>query len=117
MQASDLEIFNDMPFYFWVKSKDGVYLWGNTAINEFAGVPVAGKGDAELKWGANAEELRIADKEVWEKGAPDFTKEYVDRSTRGYASLNVCKFIDEFEGQRCVFGVSFVIEGDKGPGA
>ena len=23
----------------------------------------------------------------------------------------------EFEGQRCVFGVSFVIEGDKGPGA
>ncbi len=37
MQMKDLEIFNEMPFLFWVKDEDGRYLWGNKAISQLAG--------------------------------------------------------------------------------
>ena len=32
MQASDLKIFNEMPFLFRVKDEEGRYLWGNRTI-------------------------------------------------------------------------------------
>ena len=109
MQASDLKIFNEMPFPFWVMDEEGRYLWGNRTICDLAQEDVTGRTDAELIWAENAEGLRKADEEVWATGQPSFVHEYVDKSGRGKATLNVCKFIAEFEGKRCVLGVSFII--------
>jgi len=43
MRAKDLEIFNQMPFLFWVKDEEGVYIWGNQAISDLAGRDVVEK--------------------------------------------------------------------------
>ena len=75
-----------------------------------AGEEVVGKTDAELTWSDNAEALRAADAEVLRSGEPSFIHEFVDQSAHGQATLNVCKFVGEFEGQQCVMGVSFVVE-------
>ena len=45
MQAKDLEAFNEMPFFFWVKDEEGRYIWVNHALNEKAGVDLTGKTD------------------------------------------------------------------------
>lgn len=110
MKTSDLEIFNAMPFLFWVKDEQGKYLWGNRVISQLVGEDVVGKTDSRLVWSDNAEGLRVADKQVWDKGAPVFTRELVDRSHRGKATLNVCKWMGELDGQKRVFGISFIIE-------
>ena len=47
MQIKDLEVFNEMPFLFWVKDEDGRYLWGNRAISQMAKEDVIGKTDYE----------------------------------------------------------------------
>ena len=93
MQAKDLEIFNEMPFLFWVEDAEGRYIWGNQAIADLAGEQVVGKTDAELPWADNAEALRADDKQVMDTGKPIFAHEHVDRSSRGTATLNVCKFV------------------------
>ncbi len=36
MQIKDLEMFNEMPFLFWVKDEEGMYLLGNQAISKLA---------------------------------------------------------------------------------
>ncbi len=110
MKKSDLEIFNQMPFLFWVTDQNGRYLWGNGAINHLSGEEVAGKTDSELVWAENAAVLQEADRQVFRTGEPDFLHETVDRSDRGAATLSVCQFIGVFEGERCCFGVSFVVE-------
>jgi len=109
MQKNELEIFNAMPFLFWAKDEEGRYLWGNRAICEFAKEDVVGKTDSELMWAADAAGLRADDKEVLNTGKPIFRHEYVDKSREGKATLNVCKFLGELDGRRCVMGVSFVI--------
>lgn len=48
MTSKDLEIFNEMPFFFWVKDEEGTYLWVNKALREMAEEEVVGKKDAEL---------------------------------------------------------------------
>ncbi|MCB0728155.1 MAG: PAS domain-containing protein [Ignavibacteriae bacterium] len=111
MNSSELNIFNSMPFLFWVKNEEGTYIWGNKVINDLAGENVVGRKDKDLVWAANAESLRADDEKVWESGKPEFTHELVDHSGEGKATLNVCKFIGDFEGQRCVFGISFIIPG------
>lgn len=110
MQAKDLEIFNQMPFLFWVKDEEGRYIWGNRAIADLAGQEVVGKTDAELPWADNAEALRADDKQVMETGMPIFAHENVDKSSRGTATLNVCKFVGELDGKKHAFGISFVID-------
>jgi PAS domain-containing protein len=110
MNAKDLEIFNVMPFLFWVKDEEGRYIWGNRAISEIAKQDIIGKKDAELPWAANAEALRADDKKVLETGKPIFVHEYVDDSSRGKITLSVCKFIGELDGKKHAFGISFVIE-------
>ena len=45
MEKKDLELFNEVPFLFWVKDEKGTYLWGNKAISQLAGENVAGKTD------------------------------------------------------------------------
>lgn len=110
MQTSDLEIFNEMPFLFWVKDEQGKYLWGNRVISRLAGEEVAGKTDYELVWADDADGLRVADKEVWDKAEPVFTHEHVIKSHQGKATLNVCKWLAELDGVKRVFGISFVIE-------
>lgn len=110
MQVKDLEIFNEMPFLFWVKDEEGRYLWDNRAISQLAKENVVGKTDSELMWASDAEALRSNDKKVLETGKPVFTHEYVDRSGHGKATLNVCKFVGELDGKKHVFGISFIID-------
>ena len=108
MELKDLEIFNEMPFFFWVKDEDGRYLWVNRALAEMAKESVIGKTDYELPWADNADVLSVDDRRVLETGKPHFFHEYVAKPHN--ANLSVCKFVGEFNGKRCTFGVSFVVE-------
>lgn len=110
MKASDLDAFKSMPFLFWAKSDDGVYLWGNDTINTFGGGTVVGKTDRELPWADTAQALVDHDNSVLDSGKPGFMHEVVHESASGHATLSVCKFPGEFEGKRCTFGVSFVTD-------
>jgi PAS domain-containing protein len=109
MQIKDLEIFNDMPFLFWVKDEAGRYLWGNRAISQLAGTEIVGKTDHELPWAADADGLRVDDNQVFETGKPRFVHEYVNKPDK--ITLNVCKWLGVLDGKKRCFGISFVIEG------
>jgi PAS domain-containing protein len=89
MKIEDLEIFNDMPSLFWVKDEEGRYLWGIRAISRLVGMEIVGKTDYELPWAADADGLRVADKQVLETGKPRFLHEYLTKP--GKITLNVCK--------------------------
>ena len=108
MQSKDLEIFNQMPFLFWVKDEESRYVWGNRVINELAGGTVVGKTDSELPSAENAAALVAHDRQVLEKGEPVFTNEHVDNPDN--VTLSVCKFPGELDGKICTFGISFAIE-------
>ena len=110
MQSKDLEIFNEMPFYFWVKDEKGRYLWANRALSQMATEDIIGKTDHELMWTDNADTLLEVDKQVLDTGKTRFLHEYVEKSGRGKIALNVCKFVGDLEGKKCVFGISFVID-------
>ena len=110
MKIEDLQIFNEMPFLFWIKNRDGKYLWGNRAIANLAGEDVRGKTDAELAWSENAEELKADDLQVFQTGKPKYFHESVDKSNQGKAMLNVCKWLGDFEGTEQCFGISFTID-------
>jgi len=107
MTSKDLEIFNEMPFFFWVKDDEGTYLWVNKALREMAGEEVAGKKDAELPWAESAETLRADDIKVLETGKPLLLHEIVQKPNQD--DISVCKFVGDYEGKRCAFGISFVI--------
>ena len=111
MEVKDLEAFQDVPFLCWVKDEEWRYLWGNRAICDLAGESVAGKKDSELIWKESAAALVKNDKEVLASGKPHFVHERVDHSEHGKAILSVCKWVDELDGRRLVFGISFVIPG------
>ena len=111
MQLKDLEVFNQMPFFFWIKDEAGKYLFGNPTIAKYAGEDVVGKYDHELVWSDDADALLEADKKVFETGEPLYLQESVEKSSHGKgATFNVCKWIGEFEGGKCCFGLSFIIE-------
>ena len=110
MQAADLEVFRDVPFLFWVKDEKGMYVWANRTINQLANENVVGKTDRDLVWADNSDALQADDKRVFETGEPSFQHEYVDKSSRGKASLNVCKWLGELDGEKRCFGISFTIE-------
>ena len=44
-------------------------------------------------------------------GKPHYMHERVDHSEHGKATLSVCKWVDDLDGRRLVFGISFVIPG------
>ena len=88
MEAKGLEIFNEMPFLFWVKDEEGKYLWGKRTISQLSGEDIVGKTDYELVWAKNAETLHAADKQVFESGEPSYLHEYVDKSSHGKATVN-----------------------------
>ena len=111
MNIKDLEAFQDVPFLCWVKDEDWRYLWGNRAICHLAGEDVAGKKDSDLTWKANAEALVKNDKEVLASGQPHYIHERVDHSEHGKATLSVCKWEDELDGRRLVFGHTYIIPG------
>ena len=108
MTSKDLEIFNDMPFFFWIKDEEGTYLWVNNALKAVVTEEIVGKKDSELPWVDDADALRANDIKVLETGNPIFTVEYVQKPDK--YELNVCKYVGDFEGKRCAFGVSFVID-------
>ncbi len=110
MTAMELKVFENMPFLFWVKNSEGVYIFANKAITEVANGKILGKTDYQLPWAENADTLREADKKVLETGKTQYIHEYVDESSSGRKKLNVCKFAEQFEGERCAFGISFEIE-------
>ena len=110
MQAEDLEVFHMMPFYFWVKDDQGTYLWANGALTDAAGEAVVGKTDSELPWAESAEALRAADKQVLETGKDLHLKEAAFTFGGEPVTLNLCKFVREFEGARCAFGISFILD-------
>ena len=110
MRTEDLEPFRNVPFLLWAKDTTGVYVWGNKPIDELAFEPVAGKPDSELVWSGDAEALRRDDEQVLSTGEPIFVNEHVQRSHRGDATLSVCKWADELDGEPHAFGISFVIE-------
>ena len=109
MHIKDLEAFQNVPFLVWVKDEDWRYLWGNAAICDLAGENVIGKLDSELVWKADADALVRNDKDVLASGKPLFIHELVKHSDHGRAILSVCKWVDELDGRRLVFGISFVI--------
>jgi len=111
MQVNDLAAFENVPFLAWVKDEDWRYLWGNRAISDLAGESVIGKLDSELAWKADAEALVRNDKEVLASGEPHYIIEQVAHSSHGKATLSVCKWVDDLDGRRLVFGISFVIPG------
>jgi len=108
MQSTDLEVFNQMPFFFWIKDEEGRYVWVNKALYEKAGEDLTGKTDMELPWAHDSEKLREDDRKVYETGEPMFVHEYIENPEK--ITLSVCKFVGDYEGKRCVFGVSYVIE-------
>ncbi|WP_444883091.1 PAS domain-containing protein [Microbulbifer sp. PSTR4-B] len=109
MTADELSVLDSVPFLFWVKSRDEQYLWGNRKICELAGEDVVGKTDDQLVWAENASALKAADIRVFNSGEPDYLLEHVVKSSKGEETLCVCKWLDNFEGQKCCFGFSFVI--------
>ncbi len=110
MNIKDLEVFNEMPFFFWVKDEQGKYLWANQALSQFAQEEVIGKTDYDLIWAENGDALKAVDQQVLETGKTRYLHEKVDKSGHGKATLNVCKFVGQLDGKKRVFGVSFVIE-------
>ena len=110
MQSKDLEVFDNMPFYFWVKDEEGRYIFVNRALAEMAQQDIMGKTDREMGWSADANGLRADDKKVLETGKTLYVHEDAHVPSRGKVTLNVCKFLGEFDGKKCVFGISFVIE-------
>ena len=111
MKIEDLEAFKHVPFLCWVKDEEWRYLWGNKAICDLAGEDVTGKKDDELVWKKNAAALVANDEDVLKTGKPHFMNERVDHSEHGKATLSVCKWVDDLDGRRLVFGISFVIPG------
>ena len=107
MTSKELEIFNQMPFFFWVKDEEGTYLWVNKALREMSESEIVGKKDSELPWAAASVKLREHDLQVLKTGKPIYLHEYVEAPYND--DLSVCKFVGEFEGKRCAFGISFVI--------
>lgn len=110
METKDLEIFNEMPFLFWVKDEEGKYLWGNRTISQLAGEDIVGKTDYELVWAENTEIIRSGDKQVFDSEEPRYLQEYVAKFNHGKATLNVCKWLGELDGSKRCFGISFIIE-------
>jgi PAS domain-containing protein len=108
MNTKDLEIFNKMPFFFWVKDDEGKYIWANNALVELANGEIVGKTDRELPWSENADTLKAADRRVLETGKTQFIHEYVDEPGKGKITLNVCKFAEELDGNKCAFGISVI---------
>ena len=109
MKRSDLAVFDQMPFYFWIKDDDSRYVWVNRALAEAAGDEIVGKLDADLPWSDNSDELVADDRRVLDSGDPSFIHEHAKGPDGVMMALSVCKFVGDFEGQRCSFGVSFVI--------
>lgn len=110
MQRADLKAFQDVSFLFWIKDKEGTYIWANRAACQFAKQDnIEGKTDRDLVWADNAEALQKADRQVLETGKPRFLQEFVDKSGLGKATLNVCKWVDELDGKKYCFGISFTI--------
>ena len=112
MTLDEIKILDRAPFFFWVKNRSGVYLWGNQTICNFAEEDVAGKTDHDLVWSENADALLVADKQVFETGEANTLKEFVDHCSHGKGNyyFNVCKWLSEIDGQPCCFGLSFIVK-------
>ena len=87
MLSKDLAALDQVPFYFWAKDKDGVYLWGNQRMSEYAGTSVVGKTDYEITSHEAAKILRADDKVVLNTGKPHTFNEKVDDPDKGKRHL------------------------------
>ncbi|AQQ67664.1 hypothetical protein Mag101_08455 [Microbulbifer agarilyticus] len=110
MEKSQLDAFENVPFYVWAKDDAGVYLWANKRMDEYAGTRVAGKTDYDISAPDVAASLQADDKIVAQTDTVHTFNEQVDDPKRGRVTLSVCKYPGELDGKRCVFGVSFFVE-------
>ncbi|MEO1089857.1 MAG: PAS domain-containing protein [Pseudomonadota bacterium] len=110
MKSADLSVMDSMPVVFWAKNEQGVYIWANKTMDEFGGGNVVGKTDYQLPWVDTADALIEHDNQVLASNKPGYSHEVVHKSSKGEATLNVCKFPGELDGVRCTFGISFVVE-------
>ncbi len=112
MQISDLEPCKNFPFYMWVKDDQGTYLWGSSEMDRFAGVPVAGRTDAdfgpEIESAATSAQLQANDRTVLDSGKPLYAHEQIE----GAGNVSVCKWPGEWVGKPVTFGVCFLVPGD-----
>lgn len=109
MQASDLKVFDRVPFFFWIKDEQGKYVWANQALKQLAQVEVVGKTDHELPWSGSADALLAADKRVFETGEPLYVHEKVETANLGGRMHSVCKWLDQFNGKKHCYGIAFVV--------
>ena len=106
MTLKELEVFNNMPFLFWVKNGEGVYIFANEEIRKLADGEIIGKTDYELPWAKDADKLQEADREVLDSGKTQYIHEFVDEAVELLRS----HYLD-------VTGVSLpVTTGSAGPG-
>jgi len=110
MQIKDLEVFNHVPFFFWVKDQEGRYLWVNKALVQFAGEDIVCKNDYDVPWADRADTLIKVDQEVLSTGKAHCLHELVNTPEGNPVKASVCKFVGELDGNKCNFGIAFVIE-------
>jgi len=110
MKREDLLIFNSMPFLFWVRDKDGLYLWANSALQEIAGMEIVGLHDRDLPWGDRQQEHLDSDLVVLNSGNTYYQPPIVvwDDYTKANYSVQTCKWLEDFEGEDAIFGIAFM---------
>jgi len=92
IQAKDLEILNNVPFFAWAKDQEGRYLWTNKALEQFAGENIIGKNDYEVRWADYADALTKVDQEVLSTGKTHCLYEPASTPEGNEVNAPVCKF-------------------------
>jgi len=112
MKKAELEVLDRMPVLFFCKDRDGRYLWCNTAFSEMAGVDVVGKTAADMPWSNQQKEMEKMDQDVFRTGDSNFMPIYIvnDQQTGDTYKTNLCKWLDEFEGQPAVYTMILIMD-------
>jgi len=112
MQASDLVIFNAMPVLFWVRDSNHTYLWANNAMKEAADNDVVGLTDDDMPWSNYKKEFERSDRLVFDSGETYFSNSMVINNEEAgeQAKIVMCKWLDDFEGKDCVYGMTLIEE-------
>jgi len=111
MQIKDLAIFDQMPIHFFIKDEEGKYLWVNEKFYKMAQLgsreEIIGKTDMDLIWAGDSDTIRKNDREVLKTGKTLKTQESVKTSSGETLTAQVCKFVGELDGEKCL--VAFAI--------
>ncbi|MEM1060339.1 MAG: PAS domain-containing protein [Verrucomicrobiota bacterium] len=111
MNATQLAFFDSMPFMVVIRNRNGEYVYANNAVVELAGQEVVGHTDDDMPWSQHKKDFSEQDAHVFNSGESKFIFEYTvhDRFTGESVRLHYCKWLDEFEGEECVFALAMPI--------